>query len=414
MKGRTRKIIISVVSVMTLTGWLCVPVWGQVSQRGYSSRGVRPIGSRSLLPTGPYRPSYNRPSYPSSTNAAPVNSGGPLNFGYGAYGSGQKFDLGSYAPYLGTNDVTAWNNMLMQGAAESMGLESTPNATPSARPSIRPRLDVEDHNAMNSNRVLQNVRNEVEREIAKSPIRPFSSQWYAMHAPLGPASEVSSVGGNAWTAHSWDEVSNLTGINSAPKSYDFRPDDSGVIYVYRNHEQLDRAVDARKAAVSLAQSAPNTATETSGLSLGVFALVPPVDQPVKSLVHLVVDPSGIVSGYQYDFATDSAMPVHGMIDRASQRVAWSMGHNVLEAGLANLTNGLARSLVFRPDGWVQPWILMRVPASATAKTGASKSDTPAAKSSKSESPPPPSPGPETADSPHAGPPNLPAPTKVKR
>ena len=37
---------------------------------------------------------------------------------------------------------------------------------------------------------------------------------------------------------------------------------------------------------------------------------------------------------------------------------------MVETGLKNLTEDVARALVFREDGWTQPWILMRIPESA--------------------------------------------------
>jgi hypothetical protein len=52
--------------------------------------------------------------------------------------------------------------------------------------------------------------------------------------------------------------------------------------------------------------------------------------------------------------------------------------------MQNLTRQVTRALLFRNDGWTQPWILMRVPESnpVQAKTPASeKAETPPASES---------------------------------
>ncbi len=90
---------------------------------------------------------------------------------------------------------------------------------------------------------------------------------------------------------------------------------------------------------------------------------------MKSLLHLIVGKSGTVSGYQYDFSADSMQPLRGALDRSSQRMAWQVGNVVTQAGLENLTEDLARALVFRDDGWTQAWILMRIPESMAVEPG---------------------------------------------
>ncbi len=363
MRYRKSTFATIVLSGTMVLGVTCAPVMGQVrSQRGYSTRGVSGFNSRSSTTMGMARPSYNRPS-----NSASINAGGPLSFGSNSYNSGPTFGLGSYAPYLGAygpylgaGDMSTWNNQFMQGEGSSLSTETTPGM----RPSIRPRLDIDERNVTTSNRVLKGIRDTVAKQIAQCAERPFSPQWYAAHASISP---VNTESGNAWSGSSWADAKNWVGLNAEPKSYDFRPDDTGLIFVYRNQENLGRAVDAREPATALARSVKSAAGESPGLSLGVFAEVPPVDQPVKSLLHLVVGQSGSISGYQYDFATDAATPVHGAFDPSSQRVAWQVGNDVTEAGYENLTRDVTRALLFRDDGWTQSWILMRIPESPLAQ-----------------------------------------------
>ena len=70
-------------------------------------------------------------------------------------------------------------------------------------------------------------------------------------------------------------------MDAEPLRYDYRPDKHGLIFVYRNEAREGRAVDARKPAVQLAGSSAPVADEPPGLSLGIFAAVSPVDEPVQ-------------------------------------------------------------------------------------------------------------------------------------
>ena len=132
-------------------------------------------------------------------------------------------------------------------------------------------------------------------------------------------SPLSTQGGNPWNGSDWSNVQTLVGADAAPPRYDFRPDNRGLIFVYRDDTQRERAVDARGPAVQLANTAAPADAESPGLSLGVFAAVPPVDEPVKALLHLVISKSGTISGYEYEFATDSMQPLHGALDHSAHR-----------------------------------------------------------------------------------------------
>ncbi|MHB8862437.1 MAG: hypothetical protein ACYC6N_08535 [Pirellulaceae bacterium] len=335
----------------------------QVSGQRTSSRGVNPIGPRSMMqrravPARPMPPliNNNNPSMIGGNvnmGAAGAAGAGPLGFDYVPVPiySGPTFYFDAATPDLSTGEMSI---------QDSMG---TPGSLPLAgsRPTIRPRLNVSDPEAMNSAGVLQNIRRSVLEQIAQSAERPFSAEWYAAHESVVP---IPIEGGNPWSSRSWDEAKAWIGLNGEPQRYDYRPDARGLIFVYRNEMREGRAVDARRSAVQLAGSASSAGPDDApGLSLGVFAAVPPVEQPATTLWNLILDKTGVVSGYQYDLAADSVSPVRGAVDPASQRTAWQAGNAVVETGLGNLTDDLARALVFRADGWTQPWILMRIPES---------------------------------------------------
>jgi hypothetical protein len=234
-------------------------------------------------------------------------------------------------------------------------------AAGSSRPNIRPRLDVSEPGTAESIFALKKTRDEVVQKLKQRDENPFTPQWYAKHSQFPPTD---AQGDSAWRSADWEGISKWVGIRSDPLRYDFRPDTSGVIYVYRNGGREERAVDARPRATRLAKMAGTAEQVRGGLSLGVYAAVPPTNEPVNTLLHLVLGKNGLVSGYLYDFAADSMQPLRGFLDKSTQRLAWQLGDTVAEAGLKNLTEDAARALSHRPDGWTRPWLLIRIPESA--------------------------------------------------
>jgi hypothetical protein len=353
MRNRNHVTIIVLLSgTMVLYGTCAEVVGQQRSQRGVSSRGLTPVGSpRSVMGARATRPTNNQSIY---RNRANVNTGGPLNFDY------TPFLNGPTTLFFDSSALNSAGDASLQG---DIGLQSGSPLTGS-RPNIRPRLNIADRDAMSSLGVLKQIRDTVTGQLAKCAEKPFSPEWYAAHGSVAP---ISAEGGNPWSGSSWSDVQALVGVDAAPQRYDFRPDNRGLIFVYRDGVQRERAVDARTPAVQLASTATSAEAEPLGLSLGVFAAVPPVEAPVKSLLHLAISKSGTISGYQYDFATDSMQPLHGALDHASQRAAWQVENAVMEAGIQNLTEDVSRALLFRDDGWTQAWILMRIPESPTAE-----------------------------------------------
>lgn len=348
MNSRTRGVLAWVVlPVIVVLYTACGEAAGQNMQRGYSSRGVNSFNTpRAAVTPRMSRPTNTQSVLRNPMNMGPVNPGGPLGFDVSPLVSGSGAMADAYM--LGAADAAAQAGMGMPEGAAPGGV----------RPSIRPRLDISDRKAVNVQNILGKMRDSVLQQIAHCPEKPFSPQWYAAHASVTP---VKTIADNPWIGSTWAGVSEWVGITAAPQQYDYRTDNRGLIFVYHDNDRQQRAVDARGPAVTLADSATPTSEEAPGLSLGIFAAVPPVDEPVRSLVHLVLDKSGTITGYQYDFATDAMEPLHGAIDPVSQRVAWKGGTAVAEAGLANLTEDVARALVFRDDGWTQSWILLRVP-----------------------------------------------------
>jgi uncharacterized protein (TIGR02246 family) len=89
------------------------------------------------------------------------------------------------------------------------------------------------------------------------------------------------------------------------------------------------------------------------------------------------DESGSVAGTYYNTATDVARPVRGMVDKKTQRAAWTFsdGKNtdiIMETGLFNLTKDQTEALLHLGNEKTQKYLMVRLDEpkdSATAKEG---------------------------------------------
>lgn len=350
----------ALLSVTMVLFGVCDRGAAQDALRGLGSRGINPLNApRHALTPRVTRPMNNQTYLPLPANA---NAGGPLDLDATPALNGPAFFFFDAPALNGAGDATRQGDLGFPGGSPPAGL----------RPSVRPRLNIADREATPSWAVLQQIRAAVNAQIAHCAEKPLSPAWFAAHGAVAP---IDVQGGNTWSNCSWSNLQALIGADATPQRYDFRPDSGGLIFVYRDGVRRERAVDARQEAAQLARTPAPAEPEPPGLSLGVFAAVPPIEAPVQALLQLVVSSSGTVSGYEFHFATDSAKPLRGAVDRGSQRAAWQVENGVMEAGLVNLTEDVGRALLFRDDGWTQPWILMRVPdASAGAAAPAARRD----------------------------------------
>jgi len=79
-------------------------------------------------------------------------------------------------------------------------------------------------------------------------------------------------------------------------------------------------------------------------------------------MQLAVNQQGIVRGNYTDEVTDTTLPVHGAVDKKTQRAAWTIGDNkysVMEVGLNNLTQSEAPALIHK-NGTTQRWLMVRL------------------------------------------------------
>jgi hypothetical protein len=109
-----------------------------------------------------------------------------------------------------------------------------------------------------------------------------------------------------------------------------------------------------------------TEAETSAteqwLPVGVFAMVRNENQHPQLIVQLAINEKGVLRGNYTDEITENTLPIHGAVDKETQRAAWTVGGNkqtVMEAGLSDLTESEAPALIHK-NGKTDHWVLVRL------------------------------------------------------
>jgi hypothetical protein len=101
------------------------------------------------------------------------------------------------------------------------------------------------------------------------------------------------------------------------------------------------------------------------LPLGVFAMTQDGDSGAvpNMFLQLAVSKEGIIAGTYQNKSTGETQSIEGMVDKASQRAAWTVvGKNtpIMETGLYNLTQNETTALVHFADGQTQQWLMVRI------------------------------------------------------
>ena len=80
-------------------------------------------------------------------------------------------------------------------------------------------------------------------------------------------------------------------------------------------------------------------------------------------LQLALSKQGVISGTFQNTATNTVKAVEGMIDKQSQRAAWTaegQSRPLMEAGIGNLTQDTPTVLVHFPDNTTQRALLVRL------------------------------------------------------
>ena len=144
--------------------------------------------------------------------------------------------------------------------------------------------------------------------------------------------------------------------------------------VYYGDQAIATEEEYTAQAEAIATNAPQTKpAEQDWLPLGVFALTAdgkPTGVDPTLFLQLAVSKQGVLSGTLQNTATNSVQSIEGMVDKQTQRAAWTATGKLrplMEAGVANLTRDTTPALLHFADGTTQQWLLVRIDNSSTAQ-----------------------------------------------
>ncbi|MGE0607736.1 MAG: protocadherin [Pirellulales bacterium] len=194
----------------------------------------------------------------------------------------------------------------------------------------------------------------------------YGHGWYGRHP--GAWYAAGWAAGSAWMGSSWYGLCDWFGYGDdyEPVYYDYGnnityQDDS----IYVDGQQTASASDYYDQAQTIADEGAQADASTDGewLPLGVFALSRVGHQHSKVAIQLAVDKQGVLRGNYTDTLTDNPMPVHGQVDKETQRVAFTVGDKtstIFETGLDNLTKDEAPILIHFGKDRTEQWLLVRL------------------------------------------------------
>ena len=109
------------------------------------------------------------------------------------------------------------------------------------------------------------------------------------------------------------------------------------------------------------------------MPLGVFAVTTdgkPNGADPTMFLQLAVSKQGLINGTFQNTANNSVQAVEGMVDKQTQRAAWTAvgkSRPLMETGIGNLAQDTTPALVHFPDGTTQQWLLVRMEKPAGAQ-----------------------------------------------
>ncbi|HTQ41075.1 MAG TPA: hypothetical protein VMJ32_18970 [Pirellulales bacterium] len=195
----------------------------------------------------------------------------------------------------------------------------------------------------------------------------FNNNWWANHPCDGWRWP---VGVNWWRWAAWGSIANWIPWGwSQPIYYNYG---DNVYYdgdsVYYGDQSVATADEYTEQAEAIANSIPPNVQPApeDWMPLGVFAVTQDgesaSDQPTMFL-QLAVSKQGIIAGTYQNTVSGVVKSVEGMVDKETQRAAWTaVGEDrpLMETGLGNLTQDTAGVLVHFANGDTQRWMLARI------------------------------------------------------
>ena len=170
-----------------------------------------------------------------------------------------------------------------------------------------------------------------------------------------------------WAAATWDSMGAWCGYGDAePIYYDYGnnvtyQDDSVAV----NGQDVGTPDQYYQQAEDLASTGADDSADDDQqwMPLGVFAMTHDQQTTANLILQLALNKQGIIRGNYTATVTNDTKPVHGSVDKSTQRAAWTIGDNtdnVLETGIYNLTKDEAPMLVHFGKDKTEQWLLVRV------------------------------------------------------
>ncbi len=193
----------------------------------------------------------------------------------------------------------------------------------------------------------------------------FGAGWYGAHP--GAWAAAGWAAGAAWNAAAWPAVGAWCGWGASVQPFDYEYGNN-ITYqgdeVYYGAQPAATADEYYQQASTLAESAPAADPKSADwMPLGVFSLVQGDQTDSASMFQLALNKSGAIAGNYYSPLTEMTLPVHGAVDKKSQRAAWTVGDNkttVYDAGIGSLTKDEAPVLIHFGKDRTQQWMLVRL------------------------------------------------------
>lgn len=126
---------------------------------------------------------------------------------------------------------------------------------------------------------------------------------------------------------------------------------------------IDELANESKSAMEVAEKGmAEPAKETAFMPLGVFTLAPENQTESTAIIQLAIAKDGTVRGTYHDLLANTAIPIHGSVNKKAQRVAWRIGPQgkvAFQTALAVLTEPSGPVALHYANGQTRQWVLAR-------------------------------------------------------
>ncbi len=193
----------------------------------------------------------------------------------------------------------------------------------------------------------------------------YGRDWYGRY----PGAWVATgwAAGRVWNTCTWGTAATYCGYAAAtPIYYDYG---SNIVYqddgVYVNGENMGDAGQYYDQAATIATTGAKAEApaDSDWMPLGVFALSKAEEPSSDVTIQLAINKDGVIRGNYTDTVTNKTQTIQGSADKATQKVAFTVGDNttnLIETGLYNLTKDEAPVLIHMGKEKTEQWLLVRL------------------------------------------------------